>query len=491
MKSWDLVLPVERDGDSGALFLQIARAIAEHIRRGRLRPGEPLPGTRSLAGTLGVHRNTVIAAFQELTAEGWITTSPARGTFVSSDLPDPVPQPGAAAAARALRAPSVPYPLRAGPTAWSGSSAQLPASGYPLIGGKPDVSLVPTMALARAYRRTLQRHGGDVLGYGDPRGHERLRAAIAAMLASTRGVAASAEDVVITRGSQMALFLIARTLLGPGDVVAVEGYGYVPAWEALKSSGATLAPLPVDGAGVIVDALEELAAKHRVRAIYLTPHHQYPTTVSLSPGRRIQLMEFVRRRKMVVIEDDYDHEFHYEGRPILPLASADATGTVVYLGTLSKVLAPGVRIGYVVAPPPVVALLAANRAFIDINGDLAMESAIAELFEDGEVQRHVSRARRIYRARRDSLVEALRTHLGDALSFTVPNGGIAMWCRTARGIAVEPWMRRCAEAGVRFHAGGMFSFDGRSLPYVRLGFAALPEKQLHAAAKIMAAKLRG
>jgi GntR family transcriptional regulator/MocR family aminotransferase len=489
MRAWDLVLPVERDAENGALFLQIARAIAEHIRRGRLRPGEPLPGSRSLAVTLGVHRNTVIAAFQELAAEGWITTSPARGTFVSRELPDPPPRPPVNGAARIRDGAAVPYALRPPARAWSWSPTHLPPVAAHLIGGKPDVTLVPALALARAYRRALLRKGGEVLGYGDPRGHERLRAAIAAMLASTRGLAVDASNVIITRGSQMALFLIARTLFAPGDVVAVEGLGYVPAWEALRGTGAKLVPLPVDAAGVSVEALGQLVAKQPVRAIYLTPHHQYPTTVSLSPGRRIELLELARRRRIAVIEDDYDHEFHYEGRPILPLASTDTSGSVVYLGTLSKVLAPGVRIGYVVAPPRVVAEMASQRALVDINGDQVVECAVAELFEDGEVQRHVSRARRIYRARRDALVEALHTHLPGVLSFNVPNGGMALWCRTRSNINVEAWVKRCEAAGVRFHAGGQFAFEPRPLPYVRLGFAPLPEKQLDAAVKTMAAEL--
>jgi len=224
MPTWDLVVEVERTpgGAATPLFVQIARAITERIRRGRLRPGDPLPGTRSLARTLGVHRNTVLAACRELAAEGWITTSPARGTFVSRALPDPAPRPFAPAARRKPQA-SPPahagYALQPPPPPWSATQS---ARGVAmLVGGKPDVGLVPAMALARAYRRTLKRHGGAVLGYGDPRGHLRLRVAIAAMLGATRGVAATADEVLITRGSQMAMFLVARALLGPGDVVAV------------------------------------------------------------------------------------------------------------------------------------------------------------------------------------------------------------------------------------------------------------------------------
>ena len=249
------------------------------------------------------------------------------------------------------------------------------------------------------------------------------------MLAATRGLAAGPDDLLITRGSQMALELVARALVTPGDVVAVEAIGYVPARAAFALAGARLVPMPVDGQGLDVDALEALARRGPVRAVYLTPHHQYPTTVTLSPGRRLRLLEVARAHRIAVIEDDYDHEFHYDGRPVLPLASVDRAGVVVYVGTLSKILAPGLRIGYVVAPAPLLERLATLRAVLDTQGDPAIEDAVAELLEDGEVQRHVRRVRRIYRDRRDALADALRRDLAGHVSFDVPAGGVAFWAR--------------------------------------------------------------
>src|SRR6185436_7204697 len=186
-------------------------------------------------------------------------------------------------------------------------------------------------------------------------------------------------------------------------------------------------PLPVDEHGLVVDALAELCARERVRAVYVTPHHQYPTTAVLAPGRRIALLELARAQRIAILEDDYDHEFHYEGRPVLPLASADRSGCVVYLGTLSKILAPGLRIGFVVAPPPVVERLSHLRMFADRQGDNLAEYAVAELLEDGEVQRHARRSRKLYQQRRDALASALRKRLGTAVSFQVPSGGSALW----------------------------------------------------------------
>jgi GntR family transcriptional regulator/MocR family aminotransferase len=185
------------------------------------------------------------------------------------------------------------------------------------------------------------------------------------MLCATRGLAATADSLVVTRGSQMGFDLAARALLSPGDAVAVEELGYSSVWASLKLAGARLLPIPLDAEGMRVDALEKIAAREKLRAIYLTPHHQYPTMVVLSPGRRLQLLDLARRNRIAILEDDYDHEFHYQGRPILPLASADQAGVVIYVGTLSKILAPGLRLGFVVAPEPLLARVVQLRTLME------------------------------------------------------------------------------------------------------------------------------
>lgn len=482
VRPWQIAVDLDPAGDL-PLFSRIAHAIAADIRRGRLRPGDPLPGSRTLAETLGVHRNTVLAAYCELQAEGWIDSAPARGTFVSTTLPEPTPRrPGAALRAGVPARPAFelpPGPELAPPIARTPGLLALP-------GGVPDVRLVPAAALARAYRRALARR--DLLGYGDPRGLPELRAALATMLAATRGLACGEHDLVVTRGSQMALYLVARALLRPGDLVAVEDPGYRPAWEALRLAGAQLVPLPVGPHGLDVDALAALLAQKPVRALYTTPHHQYPTTVTLAAGRRLQLLALARAHRLAVLEDDYDHEFHYEGRPVLPLASIDTAGSVVYIGTLSKVLAPGLRIGYVVAPAPLLDRVAALRTFVDYSGDRTLEAAAADLLTRGDVGRHIRRARRTYLARRDALAAALHTRLGDTLHFTPPTGGMALWARV-RGVDPLAWARAAHARGVAFQVGRQFAFDGRSLPFLRLGFAALDERALAEAARRMAQAL--
>jgi GntR family transcriptional regulator/MocR family aminotransferase len=304
------------------------------------------------------------------------------------------------------------------------------------------------------------------------------------MLASTRGLSVGAEDVLVTRGSQMALSLVARALLRPGDLVAVEELGYRPAWEAFRAAGATVVPVAVDADGLDVDALRRVAG---LRAVYVTPHHQYPTTVTLKAARRLALLSLARSRGFAIVEDDYDHEFHYDGRPVLPLASADRAGVVVYIGTLSKVLAPGLRAGYVVAPPAVLARVAAHRSLLDIQGDLATEAALAALLDDGELQRHVARVRRIYAARRDLLASTLHRAFGDALDFTVPTGGMALWARARARLDVDAWARRALDRGVSFYTGRRYAFDARPRPFLRLSFAWLDDRELEEAVRRMAA----
>lgn len=483
----ELALALDPD-DAAPLFLRIAHAIAEDVQRGRLRAGARLPGTRKLAQSLGVHRNTVVAAYEELSAEGWLKAAPGAGTFVSDALPDPRPR-------RFSRRARAGVPVKVGfdlpaPLVLPQVVQEQPRGTLALWGGTPDLRLVPVTAIARAHRRALSREGARLLAYSDSRGHPALRDAIAQWVAGTRGIAATPDTVLVTRGSQMAIDLLARSLITPGHVVAVEELGYRPAWAALARAGAELAPLPIDDSGLSTSALERLCETRAVRAVYVTPHHHYPTTVAMSPSRRMQLLDLAERFRFAVIEDDYDHEFHYDGRPLLPLASADVAGSVVYVGTLSKILAPGLRLGFVVAPPDLVERLARERFIVDRQGDLVLEAAIAELMHDGVVDHHARRMRSVYRERRDALIGALERRLGASVQASVPAGGMALWVH-APGIDVSAWKRRALAKKVAFMVARDFTFHRTSRPYLRLGFAALEPKELDEAVRRMASALRG
>ena len=463
------------------LFQRLAGAIADAIRNGRLAPGSRLPGSRTLAKTLGVHRNTVLAALGELAAQGWITTTRARGTFVAEDLPERRVRPvRAGIAPLGLALPSGLEPLvRPLPP---------PARGELLLdGGVGDPRLAPVDLLGRAWRRVLRRRGTGLLGYGPAEGLPELRAALAQMIAGLRGVPATAEHVLVTRGSQMGLDLCARALVRPGDVVAIEALGYPPAWDAFRLAGAKLAPIRVDAGGLDVERLAEVHARTPLRAVYVTPHHQYPTTVTMAAPRRLALLAWARQERVAILEDDYDHEFHYDGRPVLPLASADDAGVVIYLGTLSKVLAPGLRLGFVVAPTAFIERLVRLRVAMDRQGDHPMEAAVAELLEDGTIERHIRKLRVEYQARRDHLVTALRRDLGDALTVTVPRGGISLWARLARGIRGLDWVAAAAARGVRVAPGSRYAYGGRDPRALRLVFSRHTPTELSRAVAVLKA----
>lgn len=487
VRSWDLEVSVDV-ADGQPLFVQISRQVVAAILDGRLPPGSALPGTRSFATRLGVHRNTVLAAYDELVAEGWVTTSPTRGTFVSEDLSH-IPRVGPSRRPAGhselpigfdLPGPA-PYPLP-------------PEYGHGhlvLTKGAPDTRLFPRAELARACRRVLDRPGDAMLTYGDPRGDLGLRTAIADMLASRRGLPGGPETVLISSGSQMAVLLLITGLLAPGDAIAVEELSSPGLITAMRERGLRVVPVPLDEHGMRVDELAQLADRYDVRAVSLTPHHQFPTTTVMASARRLALLEVARSHRLVVIEDDYDHEYHYEGRPILPMASMDPTGNVVYAGTLSKVLGPGLRIGYLRAAPAVIDRLASIRALVDIQGNQIVEAAVAVLFESGEIGRHLRRSVRVYRRRRDVMLAAIADRLGDVLRVQKPAGGMALWAEVDPSVDLPGWCARAAAYGVFFQPGGVFSTTGNPVSATRLGFTYHDEAELTEAVERMRAALPG
>jgi GntR family transcriptional regulator/MocR family aminotransferase len=514
------------------VFVQLAEAIVADVRRGALRGGDKLPSTRTLAEQMQVNRNTIVAAYDELVAQGWAVADGPAGTRIAGDIPERNARRPAVATHMAARAgfsiPEVepifvPGPVRArapevhrqvaedakGSPGTRGRSAMARASSvfaeplYSLSAGVPDPRLAPTTDLARAYRRALRGAAGrEALSYGDPLGVPRLREAIAELVRTTRGIPATADNVMIVRGSQMGIELAARLLfareLEPGStsrsgarasralarraspLAAVEAIGYPPAWRSLAGAGALLVGVPLDEAGIIVDEIPAGA-----RCVYTTPHHQYPTTVTMSPARRMALLARARRDGMAIIEDDYDYEFHFEGRPVAPLAATDRGETVIYAGTLSKTLAPGLRLGFVVAHERVIEQLGRLRFAIDRQGDQVLELAVASLLEDGELQRHARKQRRVIAARREALIAALDKELRGRVEITVPPGGITLWVRVADDIDLAAWQATCAALGVGFAMGKDYALDGKRLPFIRLAFARYSESELTDAVRRM------
>ncbi|MFV8749738.1 PLP-dependent aminotransferase family protein [Nannocystaceae bacterium ST9] len=490
MSTWLPDLDLAEPDSSSPGYVQLARAVARDLERGRLHVGQRLPGSRTLATRLGVARNTVIAAYAELEAEGWLRSEGARGTFVAERLAHVRPRRFAPTLETRAGVPRQtgfelgPPPRLLGGADSPSSGFAPPTPGRELLrmgGGMPDPRLCPAELIARTMRRLLGREPGLLDYAGDDeagRGHPRLRSILARTLAEARGLACGPEHMLIGRGAQMCLWLAAAALLRPGDRVAVERWGYRPAWQALRAHGARLVPIGVDARGLDVDALERSLEAGPLRAVYLTPHHQYPTTAALAPARRLRLLELARAHRFAILEDDYDNEYHYEGRPLLPLASADRHGLVVYVGSMAKVLAPGLRLGWVVAPEPLIERMVALRRPLDRQGDRLGERAFADLLEEGELQRHVRRTRRIMQARRDALLDALARELGEIVVPRVPAGGLALWAKVDEAIDVDGWAARALAAGVEVTPGRIYEFRRRPRSRLRIGFARCDEAEL-------------
>jgi GntR family transcriptional regulator/MocR family aminotransferase len=485
LRPWDLQIALARDLAMPA-YLQIAHALIDAIRRGGLASGSALPGTRELAARIGVNRKTVQQSYDELVAQGWLTTEATRGTFVSAALPL-VPDATQAGATRP-RPGYAPCPKEAEFTLRR-IAPDLPVSLPPpgtlvFDDGTPDTRLMPAELVARAYRRALlQSARHNRLGYGDSRGSLSLRQAVAEMLRTDRGLDCTADNICITRGSQMGIFLVARLLAQTGDSVAIESISYPPAREAFIAAGARILSIDIDDQGMQLDRLEALCRQAAVRAVYVTPHHHFPTTVVLPPERRIRLLALAEQFGFVIVEDDYDHEFHFSHRPMLPLASTHGWGKLIYIGSLSKLLSPSLRIGYLVAAESVVTRAAAEIMIIDRQGDPVMEAMAAEIMTAGVLKRHARKVLRIYAERRECLAAALQQELGDAVAFSLPPGGLALWVNFAPHIDLPALAAAGLKAGVGITPGQAFAANGDKIQGARLGFGSLDEGELREAVR--------
>lgn len=471
-------LTLELIGDPARpVFLDLAESLIREIQRGRLRPGQILPGTRALSRTLGLHRNTVDAAYHELTMQGWLVARPSRGTFVAEDLPH---------IERADTAPLHEFMPHTPP--------QIPPSAMLMItDGTPDPRLMPRVELARAFRMVLTSSIFlSSSGYADSKGACALRAALAEEFLNARGLTVSADDILITHGSQMGLYLAASAALRPGDGIAVEDPGYPFAWASFRAGGARVIGIPVDEDGLDVDCLaEKVKLDPGIRAVYVTPHHHYPTTVTLGAGRRLRLLELARQHDLLIIEDDYDHDYRFDSAPVLPLAArAVAEQRLIHIGSLSKLTIPVLRLGYVIAPPDILNRMTELRKVIDRQGDVPLEQAMALLIRNGVLGRHARKARRIYAERRDFLLTEIVRRLGAAVTFATPAGGLAVWLIINPAIDAAAWAAAALDNGLQIEPGNRFSLEaGSDLNCFRFGYAHLDRSEIAKAIAIMAASL--
>lgn len=411
LRPWKLEFEIDKNLDK-AVYLQIADTIIADIRSGRLKTGDALPGSRNLATALKINRNTVVEAYQVLINEEWVISKERKGIFVSDQLPSLHEK-------RMDRMQDIPDPSILSNTMM-----------IQFDDGHPDSKIAPVTELARAYRQIFSiKAKWQMMGYGNEHGEKEFRKVISQMLNHQRGMQINENEISITRGSQMGMFLTAQTLLTSGDHIIVENPGYQPAWQAFEYAGATLLPVNVDDEGICIESVEKLLKEYKtIKALYITPHRQYPTTVTLSLARRLKLIELSNQYNITVIEDDYDNEFHFGYRPILPVSSFPELNHYVYIGTLSKVVAPALRIGYLATKDQaLLQKIGSLRKIIDVHGDVIMEQAVLQLIREGAVKKHIRKATVHYRNKRDFVFELLKKYMKEIADFTLPEGGLAFW----------------------------------------------------------------
>jgi GntR family transcriptional regulator/MocR family aminotransferase len=458
-------------------YLQISNSFTQHIRVGRLRSGWKLPGTRDMAALLNVNRMTVVAAYEELEAQGWIEMLPRKGTFVKAKLPLLSP--------KAIQSETVDFNFAEQPGFIYDKKKIIPVvtSDFPPTGklvfndGFPDVRLAPIEELVRCMRSFSRLAVNKrYLMYGGAAGTLLLRKTLADFLCDTRGLSITADNILITKGAQMGVFIASSVIITPGDEVIVGMPGYDTANITFRQLGAKLNYVPVDEDGIDTHAVEKLCARKKIRMIYVIPHHHNPTTVTLSPERRMHLLRLAAKYRFAIIEDDYDYDFHYSSKPIMPMASHDSSGNVIYIGTLTKTFAPAVRFGFIVAPKELIRIATYFRKTVDTQGDSLMESAIAELYKDGTIARHIKKSVKLYKERRDHFCGLLQNELGDRTLFKIPDGGMSVWTKFLRDDLTKV-SRRAFDLGLVIRDGTDYDTGKQKFNSVRLGFASLNFKE--------------
>lgn len=492
-----LQIILKKDGEHSPLYLQLESEIIQLICRGILQAGEMLPSSRELAMSLQINRKTVVRTYDELNAQGWVEIKDRSGAYVSGNLPGTSTAAINQSSKKSVRNLQPAYPLINRPSDESMETGlnievnemKMPKPLYKIDDGFPDPRIVPIEELVREYRRFGKGIlANQFLMYGSEHGSYRLRVELASFLNRTRGMNICEKEILITKGTQMAIYLTTQLLVRPGDHVFVPEPGYKDANQAFKLAGARLTFIPVDRAGMDIDRIEQLCkTKHVPKMIYVIPHHHRPTTVTMSAERRMRLMNLARKYSFALLEDDYDFDYHFSSTPLLPLASLDTAGHIIYVGSFCKSIAPGIRIGFMVAPQTVINEAANIRKLIDRQGELLLEEAIAELLSSGDIPRHLKKSHKLYRQRLENTCRLLQEQLGAYLTFDRPDGGLAIWATYKKNISAKTVAMNAAKLGLKISDGSNYFFQPNTPKpdnFIRIGYCSLNETEMACAIEI-------
>lgn len=467
--------------DSSAA-LPLHRQLYEELRRAiltrRLLPRQRVPSTRALALSLGISRSTVTQSYEQLLSEGYLQTTIGSGTFVCPKLPDEL-----------LRSDSIEsiYQIIPPPIQLSTYGASL-ADAEPLVTADPESSISfrygrPALDQfpIELWRKLLSRHcrsNIDLLDYAtDSLGHKPLREAIAHYLSRSRAVQCDADQVIVVNGSQQALNLVTRLLINPGDWIALEEPGYLGARHTFLTQGAKLWPVAVDRSGIVVKDLVTYPAV-KLKLVYVTPSHQFPTGAVLSLPRRLELLAWAQQTGTLIIEDDYDSEYRYSSSPIPALQGLGYSNSVIYIGTFSKVLFPSLRLGYLVLPQVLIPVFTRAKWLADRQSPLLEQYVLADFINEGHLERHIRRMRTLYDQRRQALVQALTSHLGQQVTILGENAGIHLMVQLHTNLSDEEIIYRAAEVGVGLVSAQQYYLEAKRTGEFIFGYAELNEQQI-------------
>ena len=467
---YNLLLPA-REAETSA-YRWLYAALRADILAGRLRPGSRLPATRDLARQYKLSRGTVLSAFEELKAEGYLHGSKGSGTYVSSVLPEHLLQVTAQhSQERPSRKPD-PRPL---------SVYGLRVQPFPNLESRPTrafranlpaLDLFPTQIWTRLAERRLRHLSIPQLLGCDTMGYLPLRTAIAGYLNRSRGTQCKPEQVMIVSGTQEALDVAGRLILNPGDSVCLEEPGYPGAAMAFEALGAKVSPVPVDEEGM------RLPGARKAKLVYITPGHQFPLGMTMSLARRLQLLDWARRSRTLIFEDDYDSEFRYSGRPIPALQGLDRQGLVLFAGTFSKVLFPGLRLGYLVLPSDLVDSFAAAKSVLNRHAPPFEQTVLCDFMVEGHFERHLRRMREVYAERLSTLLEAARRKLAGLLQLSDVEAGLQTVGWLQQGIESKAARRAAGLRQVEVIPLRVYSRMPIERQGLQLGFAAVNPQEI-------------
>lgn len=457
-------------GSDVPLFRQIFTQVRTAILAGALKPDTKLPSSRAMAERLGVARTSVVAAFDQLLAEGYVQSRRGSGTFVRVDL---LGLPRMAPRRRKSEIAKSPPSLRMRRAFQDFERATVQAEARPFNTGRTLMDARTVETWRKITNQVMRSPGNDHLGYTDPRGLVGLRQSLCDYLRAARAVRCDPEQVIVTSGTQHAIDLAIRVLLEPDDEVWIEEPGYPLTHAQLVLAKMRPSPIPVDPQGIVVDAGIRIAP--RARAAFITPSHQFPIGVVLSMARRLELLSWARDNGAFIIEDDYTSEFRYSGPPLSSLQGLDDGARVIYIGTLNKALFPGLRLGYVVVPHALLPLFLRVRYLIDRQPPSLQQAVVAEFMRQGYFAAHIRRRRNAYCEQRDALVATLKRRAGDSLKVDVPDQGMHLVAYLAKGFSDTAIESEARQAGIVVHAISRFYRSRSPRSGLMLGFSGFPQ----------------